>query len=126
MCLIVVGALPPLCFLFSVFQNARPPATPRRLGPPLTQRSKTLGPGRAAPRVAGVNLFDRRNSLKRNLITARHVTMNTQRSKHNTGTQPQEAREVRASVIAAPTGASDKPDWRRAKDVNDVEHRKHG
>ena len=26
---------PPLaCFLFSVFQNARPPATPRRLGPP--------------------------------------------------------------------------------------------
>ena len=44
MCLIVVGALPPLGFLFSVFQNARPPATPRRLGPPLTERSKTLGP----------------------------------------------------------------------------------
>ena len=43
LCLIVVGALAPLCFLFSVFQNARPPATPRRLGPPLTQRSKTLG-----------------------------------------------------------------------------------
>ena len=34
LCLIVVGALAPLCFLFSVFQNARPPATPRRLGPP--------------------------------------------------------------------------------------------
>ena len=33
-----VGALAPLCFLFSVFHNARPPATPRRLGPPLTQR----------------------------------------------------------------------------------------
>ena len=45
LCLIVVGALAPLCFLFSVFQNARPPATPRRLGPPLTERSKTLGPG---------------------------------------------------------------------------------
>ena len=44
-CLIVVGALAPLCFLFSVFQHARPPATPRRLGPPLTERSKTLGPG---------------------------------------------------------------------------------
>ena len=44
MCLIVVGALAPLCFLFSVFQNARPPATPRRLGPPLTQRSKNVGP----------------------------------------------------------------------------------
>ena len=43
-CLIVVGALAPLCFLFSVFQNARPPATPRRLGPPLTERLKTLGP----------------------------------------------------------------------------------
>ena len=43
-CLIVVGALAPLCFLFSVFQHARPPATPRRLGPPLTERrSKTLG-----------------------------------------------------------------------------------
>ena len=38
LCLIVVGALAPLCFLFSVFQNARPPATPRWLGPPLTQR----------------------------------------------------------------------------------------
>ena len=84
----------------------------------------TAGRGRVAG--VAVNLFDRRNSLKRNLITARHVTMNTQRSKHNTGTQPQEAREVRASVIAAPTGAGDKPDWRRAKDVNDVEHRKHG
>ena len=43
MCLIVVGALAPLCFLFSVFQHARPPATPRRLGLPLTERSKTLG-----------------------------------------------------------------------------------
>ena len=43
MCLIVVGALAPLCFLFSVFQNARPPATPRWLGPPLTQRSKNVG-----------------------------------------------------------------------------------
>ena len=43
LCLIVVGALAPLCFLFSVFQHARPPATPRRLGPPLTERSKTLG-----------------------------------------------------------------------------------
>ena len=42
-CLIVVGALAPLCFLFSVFQNARPPATPRWLGPPLTQRSKNVG-----------------------------------------------------------------------------------
>jgi len=29
-CLIVVGALAPLCFLFAVFRNARPPATPRR------------------------------------------------------------------------------------------------
>ena len=44
MCLLVVGALPhpPLfTFLFAVFQNARriarPPATPRRLGPPLTE-----------------------------------------------------------------------------------------
>ena len=45
MCLIVVGALAPLCFLFSVFQNARPPATPRWLGPPLTQRSKNVGQG---------------------------------------------------------------------------------
>ena len=43
LCLIVVGALAPLCFLFSVFQNARPPATPRWLGPPLTQRSKNVG-----------------------------------------------------------------------------------
>ena len=43
LCLIVVGALAPLCFLFSVFQNARPPATPRWLGPPLTQRSKNAG-----------------------------------------------------------------------------------
>ena len=43
LCLIVVGALAPFCFLFSVFQNARPPATPRRLGPPLTERSKRDG-----------------------------------------------------------------------------------
>ena len=41
MCLIVVGALPPLCFLFSVFQNARPPATPRQLGPPLCTHPQT-------------------------------------------------------------------------------------
>ena len=45
MCLIVVGGpWPPSVFCFLLFQNARPPATPRRLGPPLTQRSKTLGP----------------------------------------------------------------------------------
>ena len=50
MCLIVVGALAPLCFLFSVFQHARPPATPRRLGPPLTERSKTLGPAQTSQR----------------------------------------------------------------------------
>ena len=48
LCLIVVGALAPLCFLFSVFQNARPPATPRWLGPPLTQRSKNVGLGPTA------------------------------------------------------------------------------
>ena len=45
------GACPPPCFLFSVFQNARPPATPRRLGPPQTERSKTLGPARARRRA---------------------------------------------------------------------------
>ena len=39
-----VGALAPLCFLFSVFQHARPPATPRRLRPPLTEKSKPDGP----------------------------------------------------------------------------------
>ena len=39
-----LGPRPAPCLLFSVFQNARPPATPRRLGPPQTQRSKTLGP----------------------------------------------------------------------------------
>ena len=36
----------PSCFLFSVSQHARPPATPRRLGPPLTERSKRDGPER--------------------------------------------------------------------------------
>ena len=42
------GPRPPL---FSVFQNARPPATPRRLGPPQTQRSKTLGPADTAKKI---------------------------------------------------------------------------
>ena len=53
LCLIVVGALAPLCFLFSVFQNARPPATPRWLGPPLTQRSKNVGPASPRPPTPG-------------------------------------------------------------------------
>jgi len=40
----VPGPPGPSCFLFSVFQNARPPTTPRRLRPPTDREIKTGRP----------------------------------------------------------------------------------
>ena len=64
-----LGPRAPSCFLFSVFQNARPPATPRRLGPPLTERLNgltkerqilpALSPDAASPRAASLGPLGR-------------------------------------------------------------------
>ena len=60
MCLIVVGALPPLCFLFSVFQNARPPRParhPEAARPPTRREIKNARPSADLP--GRENLFNR-------------------------------------------------------------------
>ena len=72
-----LGPRAPSCFLFSVFQNARPPATPRRLGPPLTQRSKTLGP---------IDIYidiDRTSNYWSNIFNKNNISRGPLKPEHN-------------------------------------------
>ena len=85
-----LGPRPPRSgFLVSVFQHARPPATPRLLGPPLTERSKRDGPTIATPSRADA-------PRRRPVAAVRHATAAEEPATHWAGRQ-----KARAALASA-------------------------